>query len=338
MGRGCASDPFASSRTIGSSAPAIQDPEAATRRAFARSIPLGRAKFHRYWTNIRGFGKGAGPPAVDGYLKRLDPADSRGAVELIYREFCLAEAAGKRPEPTCYFARFPEHANALERLLGLHLACSPSLLGHCVESTKIERDLPEVGDAIGPYVLRRELGRGGFVRVFLAEQSNLENRRVVVKVTTRPTREPWLLARVRHAHIVEIVTHDLVDDGVFRFQLICMPFWGGQTLEAVLAARRERKRHRRSGKELLDDLDGVAVPGYPPVHPGRPAREILAGLSYDQAVAWVGARLAERAGPRLQPRSRAWGRQALEYSAVGRRQPDATGFQPGARRIARRRR
>ena len=41
---------------------------------------------------------------------------------------------------------------------------------------------PEIGDEIGPYVLRRELGRGGFARVFLAEQTNLENRLVVLKV------------------------------------------------------------------------------------------------------------------------------------------------------------
>ena len=85
----------------------------------------------------------------------------------------------------------------------------------------------------GLIVLRRELGRGGFARVFLAEQTNLENRLVVLKVSTRMTREPWLLARVRHAHIVEIVSHARVDDDAF--QLICMPFWGGATLAAVLA-------------------------------------------------------------------------------------------------------
>ena len=33
-------------------------------------------------------------PAVEDYLDRLDPADSQAAVELIYREFCLAEADG----------------------------------------------------------------------------------------------------------------------------------------------------------------------------------------------------------------------------------------------------
>jgi len=230
---------------------------------------------------------------VERYLGRLNPADCRGAVELIYREFCLAEAAGRRHEASQYLVRFPAYAEALERLLGLHAACSPSLLGRWVESAAGDQDLPNVGDVIGPYVLRRELGRGGFARVFLAEQSNLENRLVVVKVTTRPTREPWLLARVRHANIVEIVSHSLVDDGAFQFQLICMPFWGGATLAAVLAARRQRERHPVSGRDLLADLDAVAAAGYLAVHPARPAREILAGLSYEQAVAWVGARLAE---------------------------------------------
>ena len=71
----------------------------------------------------------------------------------------------------------------------------------------------------------------------------------------RPARsqEPWLLARVRHAHIVEIFSHATVDDGAF--QLICMPFWGGATLAAVLAARRERRDRAALGRDLLADLD-----------------------------------------------------------------------------------
>ena len=178
----------------------------------------------------------------------------------------------------------------LERLIRLHTACSPSLLNRWMETTPSPVP-PEMGDEIGPYVLKRELGRGGFARVFLAEQTNLENRLVVLKVSRTMTREPWLLARVRHAHIVEIVSHATVDDGAFH--LICMPFWGGATLAALLAQRKQSGRRACSGIDLLADLDLVAAPEFPTVHPARPAREILAGLTYNQAIAWVGARLAE---------------------------------------------
>ncbi len=228
---------------------------------------------------------------VDEFVGRLHPDDTQSAVELVYREFCLAEAAGWQPEIARYLERFPRHREALERLLDLHVECSLSLLDRWVNCSPAERHLPAAGDEIGPFVLRRELGRGSFARVFLAEQTNLENRLVVVKVSTRMSREPWLLARVRHAHIVEIVSHAPVNDGALH--LICMPFWGGATLAAVLAAARARERPPVSGRDLLADLDAVAAPEYPAVHPARPAREVLAALRYDQALAWVGARLAD---------------------------------------------
>src|SRR5262245_55969907 len=175
-------------------------------------------------------------PAVEDYLRRLDPADGQEAVDLIYREFCLAEADGRAPVADVYVARFPRHAEALRRVFQVHGACSPSLLhrllgpppgserGWCAAGGP-GAGLPEAGDSIGPYVLRRELGRGSFARVYLAEQADLANRLVVVKIATRSTREPWLLAKARHAHIVEIVSHAEVDDGAF--QLICMPVWWG---------------------------------------------------------------------------------------------------------------
>ena len=121
-----------------------------------------------------------------------------------------------------------------------------------------DQDLPNAGDEVGPYFLRRELGRGSFARVFLAEQVNLENRLVVVKVATRPTREPWLLARVRHTHIVEIVSHALVEDWWLSFDLHavlggrnsvgrpgCQTRTRAGRLGARLACRPRRRRRAR---------------------------------------------------------------------------------------------
>ena len=88
--------------------------------------------------------------SIDTYLRRLDPADIRGAVELVYQEFCLLEAKGQKPDISEYLRRFPRYTAELDRLLGLHEACSPSLLEHCVKSAPDDENLPIAGNEVGP--------------------------------------------------------------------------------------------------------------------------------------------------------------------------------------------
>src|SRR5690606_13917405 len=118
----------------------------------------------------------------------------------------------------------------------------------------------DAGDEIGPYHLVRELGQGGFARVFLARQTDLEDRLVVLKVTTRPTTEPRLLARAPHAHIVPVLREATTPDGL---QLLCMPFLGGASLSAALAERRGLGRRPTTGLDLLADLDRVSADEFP---------------------------------------------------------------------------
>jgi eukaryotic-like serine/threonine-protein kinase len=229
-------------------------------------------------------------PLLRSCVDWFDSSATDETVELIYREFCLLEAAGQKPDKSQYLWRFRRFAGTLERLLGLHHDCSASFLVRCNMSSPGSESLPSAGCSVGPFFLRRELGRGSFARVFLAEQVNLENRLVVVKIATHLTREPWLLARVRHPHVVEVVSHALLED--YGFHLICMPFLGGATLTGVFAEN-QRRWPVASGIDLLRNLDAVAAPEFPRSGTGRPAREIMAALSFDQAVAWIGARLAE---------------------------------------------
>jgi serine/threonine protein kinase len=225
-------------------------------------------------------------PRAEDFVGRLQGRDPADVVELVYHEFCLAEAVGLGPNPATYLDRFPDHRDRLARLFGLHEALTPSELGLWVTPA----ELPRVGDQIGPYRLVRELGRGSFARVFLAEQSDLEDRPVVLKVATRGTPEPRLLARARHPHIVEVLRHGATDDGTLH--LLCMPFLGGATLAQVLAGRRRAGCRARSGRDLLADLDRASAPEYLALG-ASPARGLLASLSYPKAVAWLIARLAE---------------------------------------------
>lgn len=258
----------------------VREPEPEPSRLASSPIDVVLTEFTACWE------RGEAPRAED-YLGRLDPDRPADAVELVYREFCLAEEAGSDPVPGDYLARFPELAAPLGRLIGVHDALGAARPRGWDEPPP----LPEVGDEIGPYRLVGELGRGAFARVFLAEQADLDDRLVVVKVSDRVTPEPKLLARSSHPHIVEVLSHGEADGGAL--QVVCMPFLGGATLAAVVQERRARGGRPAAGSGLLDDLDRASVRGYPAVAAGRSARELIAGLSYPRAAAWVVARLAE---------------------------------------------
>ena len=63
---------------------------------------------------------------------------------------------------------------------------------------------PEAGQTIAGFRLVEELGRGAFARVFLAEERQLADRPVALKVARTGSREPQTLARLQHTHIVPV--------------------------------------------------------------------------------------------------------------------------------------
>jgi serine/threonine protein kinase len=234
--------------------------------------------------------RGRRTPA-EAFLGRLDPADTEAIIELIYGEFYLAQEHGLAPEPRDYLARFPAHRDRLAGLFDLHEALDSTLLElFRTADADAGGRLPGPGEDVGPYRLLRELGRGGFARVFLAAEPRLEGRLVVVKVSARPSPEPRLLARASHPGIVAIVCHQEASRGL---HLTCMPFQGGADLGTVLAALPRRGRRRRPGRALVEALDRVGAPEYPPPAGEAPARDLLAALRLDAAAAWVVARLAQ---------------------------------------------
>ena len=116
---------------------------------------------------------------------------------------------------------------------------------------------PRPGAVLAGFRLLSELGRGAFARVYLAEQADLANRQVALKVAPALGDEPQRLARLQHTHIVPI--HSVHDDLATGLRLLCMPYLGGANLADVLNAAGNRLPSLVSGRSLVEALDAACA-------------------------------------------------------------------------------
>ncbi len=116
--------------------------------------------------------------------------------------------------------------------------------------------LPQPGDNLAGFRIVLELGRGAFARVYLAEEVNLGRRLVAIKVSRPDSDEPWILARLQHAHIVPV--HSVCDDAPSGLRVLCMPYFGGADLAQVLRAAGGPVPTRHDGETLVKALDQIS--------------------------------------------------------------------------------
>jgi serine/threonine protein kinase/Tfp pilus assembly protein PilF len=117
---------------------------------------------------------------------------------------------------------------------------------------------PEPGAVLSGFRLLSELGRGAFARVYLAEQAELADRPVALKVSRALGREPQILAQLQHTHIVPI--YSLHDDPATGLRLLCVPYLGGANLADVLDTAGARLPSEATGRSLVEALDRVGHP------------------------------------------------------------------------------
>ena len=174
--------------------------------------------------------------------QRGEPADARGVLaqypqlgsdksavlDLAYEEYCLRQQAGTSPDPDEFCERFPHYKTSLRRLIAAH---------HCMDAVAPAGDAlaswPEEGDSFLGFVLRRELGRGAFARVFLANDTELGDKWVVVKVARHGAAEAELLGRLDgHPNVVPVLS--VKREELSGWTAVCMPYLGGATLCDVI--------------------------------------------------------------------------------------------------------
>jgi serine/threonine protein kinase/Flp pilus assembly protein TadD len=164
--------------------------------------------------------------------------------------------------------------------------------------------LPRGGDSLFGFRLRHELGRGAFACVFLAEQADLANRPVVLKISGPDGDEPQTLAQLQHTHIVPI--YSVHEDAQQGLRAVCMPYFGGASLSRVVQAVWAENSRPLHGADLVRALKAIASPPPGPdgrledppdnaaaCRPGASPLDLLEKLSYVRAAAWIVARLAE---------------------------------------------
>jgi serine/threonine protein kinase/lipoprotein NlpI len=209
-------------------------------------------------------------------------------LELLAEEIFLAQEHGQEPVLADLVRRFPAWEAQVRALVDCQQVLSADLAPR----------FPAPGESLGEFDLLAEIGRGAHARVFLARQPGLADRLVVLKLGPRTGREHLSLARLQHTSIVPLYSaHDFPAHGL---RALCLPYFGGATLERLLQALGSPPTGRSAGlptgQDLLDALRRLQAnaPARLPVE--GPACRFLARASYVQAVCWLGACLADALG------------------------------------------
>ena len=204
--------------------------------------------------------------------------------DLLYEDFHLRRQAGQAVDPADYYQRFPSVAKELARLLGSDEATHSTSVAVSVARLSL---VP--GDRIDDFDLLTLLGEGQFARVFLARQRSMQ-RLLALKVSAVRGAEAQTLAQLDHPNIVRVYDQRLLPEQ--GLQLVYMPYLPGGTLLNILHRAREVRASERTGRTLLEAVDGAlhSRGEVPPAMSGT--RLEWAGRSWARTICALGAKLA----------------------------------------------
>jgi eukaryotic-like serine/threonine-protein kinase len=253
----------------------LQQPAAAPSRSLASQLA---GEMADRWQ------QGERPPAEE-FLARHPELRNQpdAALRLVCEEICLRQEFNEELDAEQMLARFPHCRDQIAVLLDCHRLLVPETAAPA---------FPAVGEWLGDFELVAELGRGGQGCVFLAKQPSLADRPVVVKVTPRTGNEHLSLARLQHTYIVPLYFAE--DDARKNLRILCMRYFGGTSLAHVIdALAKQKPLAQRTGLDLLSEIDKAQARLPIPMPKTSPTRQLLARFPYAQAVAFLGACLAD---------------------------------------------
>jgi serine/threonine protein kinase len=230
--------------------------------------------------------RGITPRAAE-YLERFPQLTetTKTVVSLVYEEFCLRKESGEDLDSQQFCESYEPWRDSLLVQLAYHRELSRSAL-HPVPAIRF----PSLGERFDRFTLIAVLGSGAMGRVYLATEDELDDRKVVIKISGSIGQEPKILAKLDHRNIVPIFALAKSDTGL---RGICMPYRPGVTLEALIQRIREEALPSKA-RSLWEDLrasEGESA---------TDSNERLLGWndfpihgSFSEAVAWIALSLSD---------------------------------------------
>jgi serine/threonine protein kinase len=208
-------------------------------------------------------------------------------IDLACEEFSQRRADGEVLDYVAFADGFPEFGASLREILvtRAYFDANPDLLNGAALSW------PQPGACLFGFALLEELGRGSYSRVFLAQQPEVADRLVVLKVSFLDgLPEAEALAHLSHQNIIPILSLHGGDEG--GWTAVCMPYHGTATLSDVLDYLKRQNRPPRRARVLLEAIRATPLP-QEPTRTGIKPHPLLQGGSYFDGALHLAAQLAE---------------------------------------------
>lgn len=228
-------------------------------------------------------------PAVAEYLERFPELRESGGrvLSLIYEEFCLREERGEGVGVESFCDRYPDWRESLASQLQYH-----RLISQAAGIGQAAPKFPQPGDSFGEFELDSVLGTGGSSRVFLARDTSLGNRVVVLKVAVDRGNEPMILGGLVHPRIVWVNSVAYQPESQLRG--LSMPYHPGLPLDEIVKGL-DPSSLPRQARVFWDALEADKAAKSP--KRGNPEGDGWNGFpingSYPEGVAWIGKVLAD---------------------------------------------
>ena len=230
------------------------------------------------------------PPDAAGFFARHPEVGARKslALDLIHEELCLRREAGDTVVASTFVARFPAYRSSVVKMLAVEQygEANPGFAESIGESL-----WPQPGQQFQGFEIVEPLGRGALARVYLARETDMGRRPVVVKVSQHGGHEAHLLGKLEHDNIV--AAHSVKHDPETGLTVICMPLLGTATGLDLLDAAFRKENLPPATAAIIGQTARRYQPAEVVNEEHLKEAAPFARRSYVEGVVWIGEQLAQ---------------------------------------------